>query len=224
MPASSSRQRRSSTTRPASMRPITGIGKPRNGARQRLDRRPDRTSTGRQRQRRRSAATTPAARRCRSGCGSRPVSTSAISGERLPHHGQQAPASAAISARGPRQQAQRRQARGEPIGIGVKPQHRFERGQPDLVEPQRALQRVSGEPCDEIGAADDEPGLRAAQQFVAAEGDEIGARRQRLGDGRLVRQAPALEIDQRAAAEILDQRHAAFARQRRELAPPAPRR
>ena len=34
----------------------------------------------------------------------------------------------------------------------------------------------SRQPRDQIGAADDEPRLRAAQQFVAAEGDEIGAR------------------------------------------------
>ena len=110
-------------------------------------------------------------------------------------------------------------ARRQPIGVGIEPQHRLERRQPDLVEPQRALQRVAGEPRDQLGAADDEPGLRAAEQFVAAEGDEVGALRQRFGDGRLVRQAPALEVDQRAAAEILDKRNRRARAPARRVAP-----
>ena len=69
---------------------------------------------------------------------------------------------------------------------------------------------------DQLGAADDKPGLRPAEQLVAAERHQIGAGLQRLGDGRLVRQAPAFEIDQRAAAEILDKRQAALARQLRQ--------
>ena len=62
-PASSSRQRRSSTTRPASMRPITGIGRSRKRARQRLDRarrtapqRPQRQAGARQQRHRQGAA------------------------------------------------------------------------------------------------------------------------------------------------------------------------
>ena len=96
---------------------------------------------------------------------------------------------------------------GQPVGVGVEPQHRLERRQPDLVEAQRALQRVARERRDQIGAADDEPGLRAAQQLVAAEGDEVGAGLQRLGDGRLVRQAPASR--DRPACRCRDPRPAA---------------
>ena len=47
--------------------------------------------------------------------------------------------------------------------------------------------------------------------------DDVDAGRDRLARRRLVRQAPGLEIDQRAAAEILDQRQALLARQRHQL-------
>src|SRR5208282_6110182 len=80
-----------------------------------------------------------------------------------------------------------------------------------------ALQRVAREPRDEIAAADNEARLRAAQQLVAAEGDEIGSLPQRLRRGRLVRQPPAREIDQRTAAEILDKGHSMFAGESGEL-------
>ncbi len=65
--ASSSRQRRSRRTRPASMRPMTGTGNARSAPRQRLDGSAGptywRVAPGR-----RSAAATPVMRRCRSGC------------------------------------------------------------------------------------------------------------------------------------------------------------
>ncbi len=75
---------------------------------------------------------------------------------------------------------------------------------------------------DQVLAADDEAGLRAAEQLVAGEGDEVGAVGDRFGDRRLVREAEAREIDQRAGAEIVDQRHVALVRERRELARAAP--
>jgi hypothetical protein len=49
-------------------------------------------------------------------------------------------------------------------------------------------------------------GLWSAQDLVAAEGHEVGPCPDRFGDGRLVREAELDQIDQRAAAEILDQR------------------
>ena len=60
---------------------------------------------------------------------------------------------------------------------------------------------------DQLLAADDEAGLRAAEQLVAGERDEVGAFGDRFGDRRLVRQAAARQIDQRAGAEIVDERH-----------------
>ena len=106
--------------------------------------------------------------------------------------------------RRPNEHSQRRQAFGQAIGIGIQAQHCLEPCEADLVEAQCPLQRVAGEPRDQIRAADDEPRLRSAEQFVAAEGNKIGSLRQRLSRGRLVRQAPAAEIDQRPAAEIFD--------------------
>ena len=69
----------------------------------------------------------------------------------------------------------------------------------------------------EILAPDDEPRLRSAEQLVAAERDDVGAVRERFARRRLVRQAVVLEIDEHAAAEIDDERHAVLVRERREL-------
>ena len=119
---------------------------------------------------------------------------------------------------GPRQQTQRRQAFGDAIRIAIEPQRRFERGEADLVDAQRPLHRIALDARDQILAADDEAGLRAAQKLIAREGDEIGAGGDGFLDRRLVRQPVAGEIDQRAGAQIVDQRHFAFARERREIA------
>ncbi len=53
--------------------------------------------------------------------------------------------------------------------------------------------------------SDDQPGLRAAQQLVAAESDDVGACGQRLARRGLVRQPVILEVHQRAAAKVGDQ-------------------
>src|SRR6202022_2722268 len=65
--------------------------------------------------------------------------------------------------------------------------------------------------------ADDGPRLRAPAQFVAAEGNKSGSLRQRLCRGRLVRQAPTAEIDERPTAEILNKGYFMFASKRSEL-------
>ena len=65
---------------------------------------------------------------------------------------------------------------------------------------------------DEVGPAGDDPGLRAAEQLVAREADEVGARRERRGRGRL-----ALDVDERAGAEVVDERQLVAPRDRREL-------
>ena len=104
------------------------------------------------------------------------------------------------------------------IGIAIEPQRRLERGEADLVDAQRPLHRVILDPPDQILSADDEAGLRAAQKLVAGEGDEIGAGGDGFLDRRLVRQPITGEIDQRAGAEVVDQRHLALARQRRKIA------
>ena len=83
----------------------------------------------------------------------------------------------------------------------------LERRQRELVRAQRALQRVATEPLDEVGAPDDDPGLRPAEELVAGEADEIGAVAQALRGGRLVADA-----DERARAEVVDERESRAAR------------
>src|SRR5690606_20215938 len=116
-----------------------------------------------------------------------------------------------------RQMAPCRQAFGQPVWIAIKAQSRFERGDTYLVQPRRPLQRIGGDGDDEVLAPDDEAGLRTTEQLVAGEGDEVRALGDRLGDGRLAAQAKACQIDQRAGAEIVDQRYAGLARQFRQL-------
>jgi hypothetical protein len=76
--------------------------------------------------------------------------------------------------------------------------------------------RLSGlllDPRDQVGAADDEAGLRAAQQLVAAERDQIGAGGQRLRTvGSCGR--PQRPGRQAAAAQVHHQRQAVLVRDR----------
>ena len=67
-------------------------------------------------------------------------------------------------------------------------------------------------------AADDEPGLRAAEQLVARERDQIGAVGDGFRDGRLVREPETRQINQRSRAEIVHERHTTRAGKCRELA------
>ena len=101
-------------------------------------------------------------------------------------------------------------------GLAEHPQHRdlargsvevqrerpFERGERELVGAQRALERVAPQALDEVGAADDDPGLRAAEQLVAGEADEVRA-------GRRARRAPTARRARSvsdAGAEVVDER------------------
>ena len=61
--------------------------------------------------------------------------------------------------------------------------------QHQLVQPQRAEHGIAADARDEVGVARDDPGLRAAQQFVAAERDQVdpggaGCLRQRFVQAR----------------------------------------
>ena len=96
--------------------------------------------------------------------------------------------------------------------VEVEPQRPLERGERQLVRAQRALQRMAPQPLDEIGPADDDARLRAAEQLVAGEADEVGARGERLRRRRL-----AGQVAERAGAEVVDERQPVPPRDRREL-------
>ena len=110
------------------------------------------------------------------------------------------------------QHAQHRYLAQCPRGVEVEKQRPFERGQAELVDPERAVEWMPAELLDQVGAADHDAGLRPAEQLVAAEADEVGARGERVARGRLVR-----DLGERARAEVVEQRHAVTAGDRGEL-------
>ena len=72
------------------------------------------------------------------------------------------------------------------LGVEVERERPLERGERQLVRAQRALQRMAAQPLDEVGAPDDDAGLRPAEELVAGEADEIGAGGEARRGGRLV--------------------------------------
>ena len=67
------------------------------------------------------------------------------------------------------------------------------------------------------GSPGENAGLRSAEQFVAAERDQVRAGRQAVGNQRLV-DAEGAQVDDAAAAQILVDGDAALAPERREFA------
>ena len=187
----SSRQRRSSSSRSSAMRPITGSGSARSARGQLVERaagallrargaiaRPGRRQPlDRQRARADLARAAP------------PPSTSKRGATAVGHVGAQRfgqradlprpAASAGAASAGPAPAAR---------GAG-RAQRGLQRGQRQLAHAQRALHRELADAADGVLAADDQPGLRAAEQLVAAEGDDVAAGGQLFLRQRLARQA-----------------------------------
>jgi len=69
--------------------------------------------------------------------------------------------------RRPGQQTQRGEPIAQTVGIAIQTQHRFERRQCQLADAQRALERVFLDALDQRAAAEQDAGLRPAQQLVA---------------------------------------------------------
>ncbi|CAN5627816.1 hypothetical protein BH20ACT14_BH20ACT14_09340 [soil metagenome] len=82
----------------------------------------------------------------------------------------------------------------------------FERGQGQLVRPERALQRMAAQPLHEFGSSDDDACLRPTQKLVSREANEVRPGPQALGRSRLVP-----DSSQRPRAEIVDERHVVLA-------------
>ena len=115
-----------------------------------------------------------------------------------------AAASASSLGARPGEQAQRGQALRQPLGIaGRAAASASSAASVQLVMRSARFSGTCG--CWSIRSRcrRSDAGLRAAEQLVAAEGDDVGAVAPGLSCGsRLVRQAPAREVDQRAAAQV----------------------
>ncbi len=90
--------------------------------------------------------------------------------------------------------------------LAVAAQGRFKGGERQLAAAQGALQMILVHLADQFFFADHQARLRAAEDFVAAEGHDIGAGSDSFADQRLFRQAVQAQVDQRAAAEIFHHR------------------
>ena len=76
----------------------------------------------------------------------------------------------------------------------------LEGGEHQAAGPQGPGQRVAGAAVDQVAAAGDDAGLRAAEQLVAGEGDQGGAGGERLAGRRLAR--PARRAGRRSATGV----------------------
>jgi len=75
---------------------------------------------------------------------------------------------------------------------------------------------MAPQPGHLAGATQDQASLRPAKQFVSAEGDQVCARCHALLDQRLCRQPEWRGLQQRAAAQVVDQQQPMLVRQRRQ--------
>ena len=86
----------------------------------------------------------------------------------------------------------------------IEPERRGDGGQRRLVRSHRPRQRVLAHLRDEVRATDDQPGLRAADQLVAAERHHVRTGREPLARHRLVGEPEASRVEERAAAQVVD--------------------
>ena len=135
---------------------------------------------------------------------------------RAPRGARPAPAPSSIGSSSIRSTGISRRARS---GIGQERERPLERRERQLVGAQRPLQRMPAQPLDELRAADDDPRLRPAEQLVAGEADEVGAGGEARGGGRLV-----ADVEERAGAEVVDEREPGSLRDPRQLLASGPRR
>ena len=96
--------------------------------------------------------------------------------------------------------------------VEVELQRPLERGERQLVGAQRALQRVPSQLLDEVGASRDDACLRAAEQLVAGEADEVGAARRGTPWPTARRRAA-----EHAGAEVVHERQVVPPRDRGQL-------
>ena len=73
-----------------------------------------------------------------------------------------------------------------PLRLEVERERPLERRERELVGANGPLERVTAQTLDEVGPADDDPGLRPAEELVAREADEIRAGLEALANRRLL--------------------------------------
>ncbi len=106
----------------------------------------------------------------------------------------------------PREQSKHRHALGQAIGIEIEVQHRFERGEGQLVRTKRAPQRIAADACEQVRASNNDASLRAAQQLVTAKRYDVRALREGFSHRGFVRQPEPAQVGERAASQIDDER------------------
>src|SRR5262249_42207594 len=87
--------------------------------------------------------------------------------------------------------------------LAIEPERRAERRHAELVGTERAAERVRREPRHEVATADDDARLRAAEELVAAERHEIGARGDAVAHAGAGRRPVRGLIERRAAGEMV---------------------
>src|SRR5258706_305834 len=86
-----------------------------------------------------------------------------------------------------------------------------------LVRSHGTCKWVAPELRDQVGPTDHEPSLGPADELVAGERHDVGARGETLLRGRLVGEPEALRGEQRAAAEVVDDDRTALIGEPRQL-------
>ena len=87
-------------------------------------------------------------------------------------------------------------------------QRGLQRGQRELVRADDPGQRILADGLDPTLLAEHDPRLGTADQLVAAAGDQVGPRRDRFGQRRLLLETELGEIHERPGADVVDDRQA----------------
>ncbi len=98
----------------------------------------------------------------------------------------------------------------------VQAERRGERRQRDLLRSNRARQRVLPDPGDQVRPTNDQTGLRSTHELVTAERDQVRTGLESLARRWLVREAIRHGVEERAAAEVVDDDRAVEVRKLRE--------
>src|SRR5262249_56277412 len=92
-------------------------------------------------------------------------------------------------------------------GVQIGPEGSFQRRQGHLVEPEGTHERILLDPLYEILTASQDPRLRPSEELVAAKKDQVGPGCDRVARDRFTVKPELVEVNQSAAADIVDYWH-----------------